>query len=247
MIPLPDPRLIFNRDLMRSGFSVYNRCNAPPRSVSIDWTHPLAQGLASFVIDPSCDLVNNRRMLHRGIHTTWRGIHFENNNSELKYFPLHMGDAFTATMILPWFPNVSSNSVKTLWTFGRNSTRIYGEVFARFNGSSLKVSFWNGRYIQEISDDHSLFNRGFKGAVVCIVVRFDPSQAMGGTSSGYKLPTAGPDGGTPHLDIATIGCDVRDHKTIGDFTSFILHNRYLNDAELHQMSRNPYQMLRRTW
>ena len=69
---------------------------------------------------------------------------------------------------------------------------------------------------------------------------------MDGSTCGYPMGGAAPDGGTPHLDLATIGCDIRDHNSIDEFVVFVLHNRYLNDAELHQMSRNPYQMLRRT-
>ena len=246
MIPVPDPRMIFGRDLMRGGYAMHNRIHSPARGVSIDWTHPLSQGLASYVIDPSCDLVNNRRMLAYNIYNSGRGVVFKNENSELRYYPINVSDAFTATIVLPRMPDVSTRSSRTLWSFGRDATRIYGEVLAKINGNTLEVFFWNGRYIQQFNDSYGYFSGGGKGMALNIVIRFDPAQKMDGSTCGYPMGGAAPDGGTPHLDLATIGCDIRDHNSIDEFVVFVLHNRYLNDAEMHQMSRNPYQMLRRT-
>ena len=142
---------------------MHNRIHSPARGVSIDWTHPLSQGLASYVIDPSCDLVNNRRMLAYNIYNSGRGVVFKNENSELRYYPINVSDAFTATIVLPRMPDVSTRSSRTLWSFGRDATRLYGEVLAKINGNTLEVFFWNGRYIQQFNDSYGYFFRRWKG------------------------------------------------------------------------------------
>jgi len=242
-IAVPDMRLLRDSSALIDSTGVWQWRNRRPRSAQIDWSHPLSRGIVAYVLGPNCDIASRMSTDHNKVCDTGIGFKYKDGGAYIRYKPQRISTQFTVTMLMPRYPDVASSSPRPLWNFGRSGSRIYGEVIAVLDHGTLRVGFWDGEYKIQMNDNQGPINTGC-GMNICIA--FDQRKGIYGASSAYPTAhaTNSSQSGSLRADIGEIGSDSRDGRALNEITAFIVHNRALNIAEVHRMSRNPYQMLR---
>ena len=240
-IAVPDMRLLHDRGALVDSTGMRQYRDRRPHSATIDWSHPLSRGIVAYVLGPNCDLASRLSMDSNDVYDTGIGFRYNGSSAYIKYKPQRISTQFTATILLPRYPDTSALNPRPLFNFGRSSGRIYGECIATLDHGTLRVGFWDGGYKMQLDAAQDAVTGGC-GINIC--VSFDQDGGMYAASSACPMGSASPNGGGLRADIGEIGSDSRDSRTADEITAFIVHNRALTLPEVHSMSRNPYQMLR---
>ena len=240
-IAVPDMRLLHDRGALVDSTGMRQYRDRRPHSATIDWSHPLSRGIVAYVLGPNCDLASRMSTNSNDVYDTGIGFRYNGSSAYIKYKPQRISTQFTATILLPRYPDTSALNPRPLFNFGRSSGRIYGECIATLDHGTLRVGFWDGGYKMQLDAAQDAVTGGC-GINICI--SFDQDGGMFAASSACPMGSASPNGGSLRADIGEIGSDSRDSRIADEITAFIVHNRALTLPEVHSMSRNPYQMLR---